>query len=48
MPLKFYLKNGKVKVELGLCKGKKTHDKRESIKAKDLKREADREMKSRF
>ena len=48
VPLKFYLKNGKVKVELGLCKGKKTHDKRESIKSKDLKREADREMRGRF
>jgi len=48
VPLKFYLKNGKVKVELGLCKGKKTHDKRESIKSKDLKREADREMRNRF
>ena len=48
VPLKFYLKNGKVKVEIGLCKGKKAHDKRDSIKAKDLKREADREMRGKF
>jgi SsrA-binding protein len=48
VPLRFYLKNGIVKVEIGICKGKKTHDKRESIKQKDLKREAEREMRGRF
>ncbi|MDZ4845215.1 MAG: SsrA-binding protein SmpB [Chitinophagales bacterium] len=36
---------GFVKVEIALAKGKKTHDKRESIKAKDSKRELDRAMK---
>lgn len=36
VPLKIYFKDGTVKVELGLCKGKKTHDKRESIKKKDI------------
>lgn len=40
IPLKFYFKDGKAKVELGLCKGKKTGDKRETIK----RREQDRDM----
>lgn len=47
IPLKFYLKGGLVKIELGICKGKKLHDKRESIKQKDVKRDLDREMKAR-
>lgn len=42
VPVKFYLKKGRVKVALGLAKGKKLHDKRESIKQRDLKREQDR------
>ena len=47
IPLKMYFKNNKnVKVLLGLCKGKKAHDKRDSIKNKDLNREALRELKS--
>lgn len=41
VPLKIYFKNGKAKVELSIAKGKKQHDKRESIK----KREADREIR---
>ena len=48
IPLSLYLKAGKVKVELGLCKGKKNYDKREDIKQKDLKRETDREIRGRF
>jgi SsrA-binding protein len=47
IPLQFYLKKGRVKVELGVCKGKKEFDKRESIKAKDLNREIAREMRNR-
>lgn len=39
IPLKVYFVNGKAKIELGLCKGKKLYDKRESIKERDLKRE---------
>lgn len=39
IPLKVYFKNNKVKVSLGLCKGKKDYDKRESIKERDIKRE---------
>lgn len=47
VPLDMHLKGGYVKVTIGLCKGKKLHDKRESIKQKDLKRDADREMAGR-
>ena len=43
IPLKFYLKSGRVKVEIGLCRGKKQYDKRESIKRRDQQRDADRE-----
>ena len=39
IPLKVYLKNNKVKIHLGLCKGKKDYDKRESIKERDIKRQ---------
>jgi SsrA-binding protein len=37
---------GKIKVEIGLCKGKKDYDKRESIKERDSKRELDRIKKN--
>lgn len=39
IPLRAYYKNGKVKVEIGLARGKKSHDKRESIKRKDIERD---------
>lgn len=39
IPLKVYLKNGKAKVLVGLAKGKKLYDKRETIKKRDLERE---------
>ncbi len=42
IPLKIYLKNGIAKVEIGVCKGKKLYDKRETIKNRDLEREARR------
>ena len=45
IPLKIYFKNSKVKVRLGLGKGKKLYDKRQSIKQKDMKRDLDRERK---
>ena len=38
IPLKIYLKNNKAKILVGLCKGKKLYDKRESIKKRDLER----------
>jgi SsrA-binding protein len=47
VPLEFYLKQGLIKLDLGICKGKKLFDKRESLKQKDLKREMDREIKDR-
>ena len=47
IPLSVYFKNAKVKVEIGLCKGKKLYDKRDSAAEKDAKREMDRTMKSR-
>ena len=40
IPLKLYFKNNKVKVLIGICKGKKLYDKRASLKEKDLKKEA--------
>ncbi|NOX35831.1 MAG: SsrA-binding protein SmpB [Deltaproteobacteria bacterium] len=45
VPLKIYFKNDKIKVQIGLGKGKKLFDKRESIKKKDMKRDLDREQK---
>ena len=40
LPLRAYMKDGRVKVEIALAKGKRAHDKRESIKQKDQEREA--------
>ncbi len=45
IPLKVYLKDNKAKVLLGLCKGKKDYDKRESIKERDIKRELEKKYK---
>lgn len=45
IPIKFYLVGALVKIELGLCKGKKKYDKRAEIKNRDQKREAERELK---
>lgn len=45
VPLKMYLKNGRIKVEIALAKGKKHHDKRESIKRRDATRELKQQMK---
>ena len=47
IPLSLYFKNALVKMELGLCKGKKTFDKRESQAQKDARREMDRAVKNR-
>ena len=46
VPLKVYFNRNKVKVLLGLCKGKKTYDKREVLKEKEIKRKLEREIKS--
>ncbi len=47
IPLKVYFTRGKAKIELALAKGKKVHDKRETIKERDAKREMERAMKAR-
>lgn len=47
VPLKMYFKEGRAKVLLGICQGKQKHDKRESIKQRDMKREMDRAMRRR-
>ena len=47
IPLSLYFKDSRVKVELGLCKGKKTYDKREAIANRDAKREMDRAMREK-
>ena len=47
IPLSVYFKNSRVKVELGLCKGKKTYDKREAAAKRDAKREMDRAMREK-
>ena len=46
VPLKVYFNKNKVKVLLGLCKGKKTYDKREVLKEKEIKRKIEKEIKS--
>lgn len=47
VPLKVYLKNGFAKVLIGIAKGKKTYDKREDLKRKEVDRQIDRTLKSR-
>ncbi|MBN2416507.1 SsrA-binding protein SmpB [bacterium] len=45
VPLKIYFKSGKAKVELGLARGKKLHDKRTDISQRDAQRDVEREMR---
>ena len=45
IPLKLYFKDNKLKVLLGVCRGKKTFDKRETIKARDLNKEIAKNLK---
>src|SRR6266567_8789921 len=47
IPLKLYLKDGKAKIELGLCRGKKLYDKREAIAERDAKRDIERTIRTR-
>ena len=47
IPLSVYFKNSRVKVELGLCKGKKTYDKRDAVAKRDAKREMDRAVREK-
>ena len=48
IPLKIYFKKNKVKVLLGVCKGKKTYDKRETIKERDIKRDINKRLKEKY
>jgi SsrA-binding protein len=48
VPTRFYLKRGRIKVELGIGRGKKTYDKRQDIKQRDQKRDAEREFRHRL
>jgi len=47
VPLKIYLKNGLMKLELGLCKGKHLHDKRDTAAERDARREMERAFRGR-
>ena len=47
VPLQVYFKDGKAKIEMGLCRGKKMYDKRQDIAKKDQRREAEKEFKIR-
>ncbi|RQD76446.1 MAG: SsrA-binding protein SmpB [Candidatus Syntrophonatronum acetioxidans] len=47
VPLRLYLKNGKIKVELGLAKGKRQYDKRKALKEKTVDREIEKALKDR-
>lgn len=46
IPLKVYFVNGKAKIDLGLCKGKKLYDKREDVKKRDIEREIAKKYKA--
>ena len=48
VPIDFYLKDGRVKATLGVCKGKKQYDKRASIKDRDVQRDIQREFSSKL
>jgi len=47
IPLRFYLKKGLIKLQLGICRGKRLYDRREAIKKRDQKREEEREFRQR-
>lgn len=47
VPIKLYFKGNKAKISLGVCKGKKNYDKRESMKERDIKREIDKQLKNK-
>ena len=46
VPLKVYFKGSLIKMEVGLCKGKHTYDKKQSLKERDLKRNMERDIKN--
>ena len=48
VPLELYIKNGRAKLEIGLCKGKKLHDKRDVAAARDAQRTIERALKEQY
>ena len=48
IPLKVYLKDGRMKLELGLCRGKQLHDKRDTAARKDAQREMERALRLKY
>lgn len=48
VPLELYIKNGRAKLQIGLCKGKKLHDKRDVAAKRDAQRTIEREFKERY
>ncbi|MBA3531148.1 MAG: SsrA-binding protein SmpB, partial [Ardenticatenales bacterium] len=48
VPLRLYLKSNRLKVEIGIAKGKKLHDKRDSMAERDSKRQIDRALRGRY
>lgn len=48
VPLKIYFSGSYAKVQIGVCRGKKTYDKRQAIKERDIKRQMDREIRERI
>ena len=48
IPLSIYFLNGRAKLEIGLCKGKKNYDKRDAMAKRDAKRDIERNMKERY
>ncbi len=48
IPLRIYFKKNIAKVELGVCRGKKNYDKRESMKERDIKRDVEKSLKQRY
>lgn len=48
IPLKVYFVRGRAKILLGVCKGKKNYDKRETIKERDIKRDIEKKLKERY
>ena len=48
IPLSVYFKGSRVKINIGLCKGKKLHDKRQAAAERDAKRQIERAMKERY
>ena len=47
VPLRLYFKDGRAKLELGLARGRKLHDKRRAIREREMRREMDKAVRSR-